>query len=369
MDESYPAENFQKRRRSSWNRTLDWLLLPGKTASGGELELLLALALLVGMLPGTAQAGEAPPGTITINGGGVKCIGGTVAIRGGVVLATGTVGIGSVGDSGGTVGISGEDTIVVANGNSSSAYDIGYRVNLTVEGGATLALMGNGVFNKPAAPSDINYTNCVTYENGIRTVYPGGGGTPDTYAVTYAAPGASGTVPAGGEYEAGASVPVAGGSGLTNGGLAFFGWVSSYDTNIIRSGAFTMPGEAVTLTAMWQTSAPVASVDTGEYSGPQAVSLTAASGAAIYYTTDDSDPRTSGTRQVYASGEPLTLSSTTTLKAYAAAPGYVDSEVMTKTYSIDATAQYHPVDVAVINGIIDNNGLTWTKDDPGSWNC
>ena len=30
-------------------------------------------------------------------------------------------------------------------------------------------------------------------------------------------------------------------------------------------------------------------------------------------------------------------------------------------------SDYDPGDVAVINGFIENNGLTWTKDDPGSW--
>lgn len=76
---------------------------------------------------------------------------------------------------------------------------------------------------------------------------------------------------------------------------------------------------------------PSASPGTGSYSSAQTVTLTdGTSGATIYYTTDGTTPTTSSS--VYSS--PLTISTTTTLKAIGAKTGLTNSTVATWTYTI-----------------------------------
>jgi hypothetical protein len=55
-------------------------------------------------------------------------------------------------------------------------------------------------------------------------------------------------------------------------------------------------------------------------------------GATIYYTTNGTTPTTSS--PVFTPGNPITVSSTETLKADAFAPGYVRSTVTAGTYTI-----------------------------------
>jgi hypothetical protein len=73
-----------------------------------------------------------------------------------------------------------------------------------------------------------------------------------------------------------------------------------------------------------------ASVPHGFYDSPQSVALTTSTaGATIRYTLDGSEP-TATTGSVYSS--PLTVNSTTTLRAIAVQPGWIDGPVMTATY-------------------------------------
>jgi hypothetical protein len=78
-----------------------------------------------------------------------------------------------------------------------------------------------------------------------------------------------------------------------------------------------------------QTPAPTFSPAGGSYTSPQSVTLTAA-GAAIYYTTDGSTPTTSS--NAYSGA--IAVSSTTTIKAIAIAPGMTASTVASATYTI-----------------------------------
>jgi hypothetical protein len=81
------------------------------------------------------------------------------------------------------------------------------------------------------------------------------------------------------------------------------------------------------------TAAPVFSPAGGSYSGPQTVSITSAtSGAAIYYTTDGTTPTTSSAKYT----GPISISSTTTLNAFAIASGYQASTVTSATYNLPA---------------------------------
>jgi len=55
--------------------------------------------------------------------------------------------------------------------------------------------------------------------------------------------------------------------------------------------------------------------------------------AETYYTTDGSDPKTSGTRVKYTA--PISISSTTTLKFYSTLTGWEDSDVVTTVYTFE----------------------------------
>jgi peptidoglycan/xylan/chitin deacetylase (PgdA/CDA1 family) len=80
-----------------------------------------------------------------------------------------------------------------------------------------------------------------------------------------------------------------------------------------------------------QASTPVFTPANGTYTSPQSVTIsTATPGAAIYYTTDGSDPTASST--LYK--EPIHVSETTLLKAVATAKGSGDTSVAMAIYSI-----------------------------------
>ena len=82
-------------------------------------------------------------------------------------------------------------------------------------------------------------------------------------------------------------------------------------------------------------SAPGFSPAAGTYTSAQTVTISSAtSGASIRYTTDGSTP-TATTGTVYST--PITLSSTTTLKAIAYKSGMTDSSVTTGAYTINTT--------------------------------
>jgi N-acetylneuraminic acid mutarotase len=76
---------------------------------------------------------------------------------------------------------------------------------------------------------------------------------------------------------------------------------------------------------------PAFSVASGSYAPPQTVTISdATAGATIYYTTNGSTPTTSSA--VYSA--PLTVSSTETLEALAAASGFANSAVASATYTM-----------------------------------
>ncbi len=102
--------------------------------------------------------------------------------------------------------------------------------------------------------------------------------------------------------------------------------------------------------------APTFSVPGGSYSTTQQVSLsTTTAGASIRYTTDGVTTPTETIGTLYVSGNPITVSSTTTIKAIAYASGMTDSTVSTATYTINMAS---------------GNGATFVRVDSttkGSW--
>jgi len=89
---------------------------------------------------------------------------------------------------------------------------------------------------------------------------------------------------------------------------------------------------------------PVFSPVPGTYNSPQSVSITCATnGATIYYTTNGAEPTTGSTPYT----TPLAISSTTTLKAIATAPGRAQSAIASGTYTISSGTSFATLCAAV----------------------
>jgi hypothetical protein len=102
------------------------------------------------------------------------------------------------------------------------------------------------------------------------------------------------------------------------------------------TGGFTAIQEIISWTCNsggTQTAAtPTFSPAAGTYTSAQSVTISdATSGASIYYTTNGSTPTTASTRYT----APISVGSTTTLKAIATAPGFTTSAVSTAVYTIN----------------------------------
>jgi uncharacterized repeat protein (TIGR03803 family) len=82
--------------------------------------------------------------------------------------------------------------------------------------------------------------------------------------------------------------------------------------------------------------APSFNLPAGLYTGPQSVTISAAGGAMIVYTTDGTTPSgTNGTAVPVGESVTLTLTTTTTLSAIVYEPGYTGSTVTTAIYTIN----------------------------------
>ncbi len=125
---------------------------------------------------------------------------------------------------------------------------------------------------------------------------------------------------------------------------------------------------------------PTFSVATGTYTEAQSVEISCETeGATIYYTTDGADPTTESTEYT----APISISTTTTLKAIAVKDGMDNSAVATATYTFptvvtnlaDANALAPGKDFvyngyAVVTYVVDNNTYgnadIWIRDDQGN---
>ena len=85
--------------------------------------------------------------------------------------------------------------------------------------------------------------------------------------------------------------------------------------------------------ATTQLAAPTFSPAGGTFTSEQSVTISAAEGATIYYTTDKTVPTTNSTKY---SG-PITVNETTTIRAIAVKDGYTNSEIAEATYTINST--------------------------------
>ncbi len=109
------------------------------------------------------------------------------------------------------------------------------------------------------------------------------------------------------------------------------------NANLARPITVTCYGDTFTISGGTETVAtPSFSPAGGTYSTAQSVTISSAtSGATIRYTTNGSDPTSSST--VYTG--PITISTTTTLKAKAFKSGLADSGIASATYTISSASQ------------------------------
>ena len=154
--------------------------------------------------------------------------------------------------------------------------------------------------------------------------------------------GGNGTVPGAGRGWAGIygekGIPSTGSAPGGRDGAA--GWTDDEGNLWLLAGAgYDALGTSGSLNDLWvyqpssqslATAAPELSLGTGTYTGAQTVTITDATpGSIIYYMLDGSEP---GTGSSVYSG-PITVSTTTTLKAMAVAKGYMASATTSATYT------------------------------------
>ncbi|MDD7018727.1 MAG: chitobiase/beta-hexosaminidase C-terminal domain-containing protein, partial [Bacteroidales bacterium] len=117
------------------------------------------------------------------------------------------------------------------------------------------------------------------------------------------------------------------------------GYVTDQNVDYVKSipkntkCTFTFDRKTNTLTITknaTQLAAPTFTPAGGTFTSAQNVTISAADGATIYYTTDGTDPTTSSTKYESA----ITVSKTTTIKAIAVKDGYANSDIATATYTI-----------------------------------
>lgn len=204
---------------------------------------------------------------------------------------------------------------------------------------------GRAVFSDGEFTVDKNGVTCVTPAPVVTAVSPAGSGaavsgqiaitfseTMDTAAGSVTLMGSDGTRSlAGGSWNSPSNtIFTVDYSGLTH-NLTYQVGISGFKS----TAGFTMTDDdSHRFTTMDRLAVPVAAPPGGAYSAAQSVTLTCSSvKAEIRYTLDGSDPVTdpNHTRQIYTA--PISVQPGSTLKAYAAAAGLADSEVLTEVYT------------------------------------
>jgi len=95
---------------------------------------------------------------------------------------------------------------------------------------------------------------------------------------------------------------------------------------------------SATYTIESQTAAPTFTPVAGTYASAQSVTIkSTTAGAAIYYTLDGTTPNTSAGGSTLLYSSPITISSSTTVKAVATASGFFASNVSTAVYTISSS--------------------------------
>lgn len=195
-----------------------------------------------------------------------------------------------------------------------------------------------------------------------------------TYQLTYSASNGSiagvdagsNAVASGASVEVGATVTL---TATPASGYLFASWnVSGTNSELSSTSSnpttFTMGTANATVTANFVSAsvcaAPAFSIAGGTYNAVQSVELSSATdGVTIYYTTNGTDPTASSS--VYTS--PITVTETTTIKAFAVKDGLTDSDIASATYTLKCIAPT----ISIPNGIfVSSKVLTMTSSTEGT---
>lgn len=204
-----------------------------------------------------------------------------------------------------------QPTTTTATFNASTAFSLPpHSMTVLTWGGSGTTTPPGGTVATPAfsvAGGSYTSTQTVTISDatgGATIYYTTDGTTPTTSSTKYTG-------------------PVTIGSTKTLKAIAI---ASGYTNSAVASATYT-----ITLTA----ATPVFSLSSGTYSSAQKVTITdTTGGATIYYTTNGTTPTTLSAKYTGA----ITIGSTTTLKALAAANGYATSNVASAVYTISTVS-------------------------------
>lgn len=149
-------------------------------------------------------------------------------------------------------------------------------------------------------------------------------------------------------------------------GYAFTGWtVEGTEASLFSTSTnpttFTMGTANATVTANFEASStvvnPTFTVPEGTYNEAQSVEINCPTdGATIYYTTDGSDPTTSSTEYTGA----ISVTQTTTIKAFAVKAGMTNSGIASATYTLKCVTPTITVPAGVF---LDTKEVTMTSTD------
>lgn len=116
-------------------------------------------------------------------------------------------------------------------------------------------------------------------------------------------------------------------------------------TDVSNPSTFWIDDISINSPSMSSVATPIFNPSAGTYPGTQSVTIACTtSGATIKYTTDGTDPKTSSTAKTY--GSAISVTATTTIKAYAFKSGMTNSDIASATYTIQqkvATPTFSPV--------------------------
>jgi hypothetical protein len=216
----------------------------------------------------------------------------------------------------------------------------GASIHYTTDGSTPTTTTGT-LYSGPVAVGQSETLKAIAFESG----FTNSNVTSASYTIQCAAPTFS---PGSGTYINGVTVSLStatsgasvryttdGSTPTSTTGTLYAGPISITATTTVKAIAVKsgLADSAVTtVTYIIQCDAPTFSPVAGTYSSAQTVSIsTTTSGASIRYTIDGSTP-TSATGTLYTG--PITIGSTTTLKAIAFASGLSDSTVTSGTYTI-----------------------------------
>lgn len=122
----------------------------------------------------------------------------------------------------------------------------------------------------------------------------------------------------------------------------------------VKSGFSTSNIALATYTINGKVAAPTFSIATGTYHASQQVTLSGASGADIYYTTNGNTPSRSSTKYT---NTPIDIGATTTIKAFLVKPTFIDSDVSSASYTINKIT---PIAVEAFPAVTNYPLVSWT---------